>query len=146
LGLLKERHAAKRQRYKALLRQVPALQVLQEYEILLVADALQEVTPSPGTEIVRQGDRGDEFFIILDGECRVWITEDGGDVPREVAVLGSGAFFGELALIHDCPRTATVVAGSDCKLIKLDRGNFHRLLGPCSQIFAERIKSYSSGG
>jgi cAMP-dependent protein kinase regulator len=141
---LKERHAAKRQRYKSLLRQVPALEVLQEYEILLVADALQEVTPSPATEIVKQGDRGDEFFIILEGECRVWKQEEGEDVPHEVAVLGTGAFFGELALIRDSPRAATVVAGSDCKLIKLDRANFHRLLGPCSQIFAEKIKSYAS--
>jgi cAMP-dependent protein kinase regulator len=145
LGLLKERHAAKRQRYKSLLKQVPALQVLEEYEILLVADALQAVTPVEGQEIVRQGDSGDEFFIILEGTCRVLKAEgDGG--PREVAVLENGGYFGELALLRDVPRSATVVAGAGCKLIKLDRASFHRLLGPCSQIFAERIKSYTSTG
>jgi cAMP-dependent protein kinase regulator len=144
LGLLKERHAAKRQRYKSLLKQVPALQVLEEYEILLVADALQPTSPAKGTEIIKQGERGDEFFIILEGECDVWKREDGADAPHEVAVLGPGAFFGELALLNDAPRAATVVAKADCKLIKLDRASFHRLLGPCSQIFADRMKSYAS--
>jgi cAMP-dependent protein kinase regulator len=144
LGLLKERHAAKRQRYKNLLKQVPALQVLPEYEILLVADALQPVQPENGEVIVKQGERGDEFFIILEGECRVW-KQDEGTEAREVAVLPAGRYFGELALLNDMPRAATVIAGMDCKLIKLDRASFHRLLGPCNQIFTEHIKSYGEG-
>jgi cAMP-dependent protein kinase regulator len=146
LGLLKERHAAKRQRYKSLLKQVPALQVLPEYEILLVADALQPVMPDDGQVIVKQGDSGDEFFIILEGECRVLKQEEDADQPHQVAVLETGGFFGEIALLRDVPRSATVIAGPGCKLIKLDRASFHRLLGPLNQIFQERIKSYSSAG
>jgi cAMP-dependent protein kinase regulator len=146
LGLLKERHAAKRQRYKELLKGVPALQVLPDSEILLVADALQAVSPEAGQEIVKQGEPGDEFFIILEGECRVLKQEEGETERREVAVLTTGKFFGEVALLRDVPRSATVVAGAGCKLIKLDRSNFHRLLGPLNQIFQDRIKSYTSAG
>jgi cAMP-dependent protein kinase regulator len=145
LYLLKERHAAKRQRYKALLKQVPALRVLPDYEILLVADALQPVVPENGEAIVRQGEPGDEFFIILEGVCRVFKHADGRE-QREVALLTSGGFFGELALLHDAPRAATVVAGPGCKLIKLDRAAFQRLLGPCSEIFAQQMKSYGAQG
>jgi cAMP-dependent protein kinase regulator len=142
LFLLKERHAAKRQRYKALLRQVPALRVLPDYEILLVADALRPMSPENGEAIVRQGEPGDEFFIILEGACRVLKRAESRE--REVAVLTSGGFFGELALLRDAPRAATVVAGPGCQLIKLDRAAFQRLLGPCSAIFAEQMRSYGA--
>jgi cAMP-dependent protein kinase regulator len=94
---------------------------------------------------VRQGDAGGELFVILEGTSRV-LKADGGGAPRELAVLENGGYFGELALIRDVPRCATVVAGPRCKLIRLDRASFHRLLGPCSQIFAERIKSYAPAG
>jgi cAMP-dependent protein kinase regulator len=145
LGLLKEHHVQKRQRYQALLRNVPALSALPDYEILLVADALQPVDPPDGEAIVKQGDSGDEFFIILDGECRVMKKDDSTQEPQQVALLGSGQYFGELALMRDSPRAATVVAGHQCKLIKLDRASFHRLLGPCYQIFQENMKFYDTG-
>lgn len=144
LGLLKEGHNKKRQRYRALLRNVPFLKVLQDYEILLVADALQPLNPAKGEVIVKQGDSGDEFFIILEGECVVTKKEDGDDEAKEVGRLRSGLYFGELALMQNAPRAATVTAGDSCKLVKLDRASFHRLLGPCSQIFTEGMKLYQS--
>ena len=144
LGLLKEGHNKKRQRYRALLRNVPFLKVLQDYEILLVADALQPVNPAKGEVIVKQGDTGDEFFIILEGECVVTKKEEGDDEAKEVGKLRSGSYFGELALMQNTPRAATVIAGDNCKLVKLDRASFHRLLGPCSQIFTEGMKLYQS--
>lgn len=144
LGLLKEGHNQKRQLYRSLLRNVPFLKVLQDYEILLVADALQPVNPKKGDVIVKQGDSGDEFFIILEGECVVTKKEDGEDEPKEVGRLRSGHYFGELALMQNAPRAATVAAGDSCKLVKLDRASFHRLLGPCSQIFTEGMKLYQS--
>ena len=144
LGLLKEVHSQKRQRYRNLLRNVPFLKVLQDYEILLVADALQPVNPAKGEVIVKQGDDGDEFFIILEGECVVSKKEEGEEDEKEVGRLRSGAYFGELALMQNAPRAATVSAGDNCKLVKLDRASFHRLLGPCSQTFTEGMKLYQS--
>lgn len=143
LGLLKEQHLKKRQQYRALLRNVPFLSVLEDYEILLVADALQPVNPNKGDVVIKQGDPGDEFFIILQGECSV-LKKEGDGEPQEVGKLRSGQYFGELALMNDSPRAATVVAGDNCKLVKLDRASFHRLLGPCSEIFTNNMKLYQS--
>ena len=142
LGLLKEQHGQKRMKYRALLRNVQFLSVLQDYEILLVADALQPVFPKEGEIVVKQGDNGDEFFIILDGECIVRKRFENGE-EKEVARLKTGAYFGELALMQNTPRAATIVAGKYCKLVKLDRTSFGRLLGPCSQIFKENMKLYN---
>ena len=139
LGLLKEGHIQKRQRYSDLLKNVQFLQALQPYEKLLVADALQAVNDCPpGTDIVKQGENGDEFFIILEGECSVIIN---GEV---VAKLKGGDFFGELALMKDQPRAATIRAGENVKLVKLDRQSFSRLLGPCNQFFQDKEKEYAN--
>jgi cAMP-dependent protein kinase regulator len=143
LGLLKEQHGQKRQRYRTLLRNVPFLKVLQDYEILLVADALRPVTASAGTAIVKQGDSGEDFFILLEGECIVRKSVNGAE-DADVARLKPGAYFGEIALLQDCPRAATIVAASACKMISLDRKSFHRLLGPCSEIFKDNMKSYQN--
>ena len=122
---------------------MPFLQVLQDYEILLVADALCAVNPAKGETIIKQGDDGDEFYIILQGECLVLKSENGGE-PKEVGKLRSGNYFGELALMQNAPRAATIVAGDNCKLVKLDRASFQRLLGPCIETFEQNMKLYQS--
>ncbi|OHT07230.1 cAMP-dependent protein kinase type I-beta regulatory subunit [Tritrichomonas foetus] len=146
LGLLKEQHGLKRQRYKQLLKNVSFLKVLQEYEILLVADALQSYTAKPDEVIVRQGDNGDEFFIIMNGECRILKKDEKTGEDKEIGTLKQGSYFGEVALLRNTPRTATIQAVGEVKLIKLDRKSFHRLLGPCAQLFQENMKHYDNKG
>ena len=143
LGLLKDGHNKKRQQYRTLLKNVPFLSVLQDYEILLVADALCPVNPDKGEVIIKQGDAGDEFFIILQGECVV-SKQEGNEPPKEVGRLRSGSYFGEMALMQNAPRAATVTAGDNCKLVKLDRPSFQRLLGPCIETFEQNMKLYQS--
>jgi CRP-like cAMP-binding protein len=79
--------------------------------------------------IVRQGEPGDEFFIIEDGRVQVELddaSETGEPVP--LAQLGPGDYFGELALLTDAPRNATVVALTDCALLSMTREAFERFL------------------
>jgi cAMP-dependent protein kinase regulator len=143
LTLLKEHHGQKRQRYRTLLRNVPFLKGLQDYEILLVADALKPVNPASGSAVFHQGDAGGAFFIILEGECSVRKSVDGSE-EADVSSLKAGDYFGEVALLEDCPRQATITAGANCKLISLDRKSFHRLLGPCSDLFRSHMQSYTN--
>jgi MFS family permease len=83
-----------------------------------LADSLDEVRVPAGQEVVRQGDPGDRYFVIEQGTLDVSI--DG----RQVQTLGPGDAFGEIALLRDVPRTATVTAHTDAVLYALDRGAF----------------------
>jgi MFS family permease len=83
-----------------------------------LADRMTEVRASAGEEIVRQGEPGDLFYVIEDGTLEVAV--DG----RPAHELGRGESFGEIALLRNVPRTATVTARSDVVLYALDRGTF----------------------
>lgn len=102
----------------AILRAVPMLHPLSlSTTEELAASAGREVAP-PGTTIIRQGDAGDSFYIIESG--RVQVEIDG----EPVRSLGPGDSFGEIALIRDIPRTATVHATEPSLLLSLDREHF----------------------
>jgi MFS family permease len=79
---------------------------------------LVPVVIEPGTEIVKQGDAGDRFYVVAEGELEV--TADGEPRPP----LGAGDYFGEIALLRDVPRTASVTARTRAVLYALDRDDF----------------------
>jgi MFS family permease len=83
-----------------------------------LAQQLRAKLAPAGAEIVRQGDAGDRFYIIDRG--RVQVSADG----RTVAELGPGAYFGEIALLRDVPRTATVTTLEETRLLTLEREQF----------------------
>ncbi|HEY6605817.1 MAG TPA: MFS transporter [Gaiellaceae bacterium] len=83
-----------------------------------LAESLEEVQVEPGRVVVRQGESGDRFYLVRDGTLRVAIN------GRDVQTLGPGDSFGEIALLRDVPRTASVVAETDVALYALDRDTF----------------------
>lgn len=83
----------------------------------LVSVAVEERHPS-GAAVVNEGEFGDSFFLVLEGQLSVRIG--GVDATREVAQLGPGAFFGEIAAILGEARSATVVCMSPCRLVRFD--------------------------
>ncbi len=96
-----------------LLRGVPILTPLPEPVLNQLARALQAVSFPAGAEIIRQGEEGDRFYVIERGEVEV--------AGRR---LGPGEGFGEIALLRDVPRTATVTAATDVVLQALERDDF----------------------
>jgi len=102
----------------ALLQGVPIFALLPEPSLEQIAAELQPVALAAGEQVIREGDSGDRFYLIADGEVEV--TVDG----RKAAMLGPGDFFGEIALIRDVPRTASVTARGDVRLYALARDDF----------------------
>jgi CRP-like cAMP-binding protein len=85
-----------------------------------------------GTVIMREGDPGDRFYVVLDGSLRV--TRNG----RKLTDLGPGKGCGELALLLNAPRTATVTAQQESELVAFDRKTFGKLVDE-SPAFARRL-------
>jgi len=102
----------------ALLRGIDLFAPLPAPTLEGLARALLPVRVEAGRELFRQGEVGDRYYIVADGE--VEIVADG----RVVAVTGAGGYFGEIALLRDVPRTATVRAKTDVDLLALDRDDF----------------------
>jgi len=140
-GFLKDLNLKKRHRYKESIKQVGFLNSIDDYNQLLIIDALKSKITTPGEVIIKQGEENsDQFYIILEGECKVYKTISG--VEEYIGPLKTGDYFGELALITNQPRAATVISNSKCELISLDRESFNRLLGPCMTKFKENFLSY----
>jgi Na+/melibiose symporter-like transporter len=101
-----------------LLRNLPLFAPLPPATLEHLAARLERVPVVPGTVVTRQGEPGERFYIVGEGEVEVSV--DG----RAAATLGQGDYFGEIALLRDVPRTATVTARRETMLLALDRDEF----------------------
>jgi len=137
----------KRKMYEEFLSKVSILENLDKWERLTVADSLESSSFEDNEVVVKQGEQGNDFFIIVEGTAIVTQTRsEGVDEPEQVEVgrLGPSDYFGEIALLLDRPRAATVTARGPLKCVKLDRARFERVLGPCSEILKRNIQQYNS--
>jgi cAMP-dependent protein kinase regulator len=134
----------KRKQYEEFLIKVPIFSDLDKWERSTVADALEPCTYTEGTHVIEQGQSGDDFFIIMDGQADVLQRPTDNAVAEKVGTLGPSDFFGEIALILDRPRAATVIARTDLKCVKMDRGRFERVMGPCRDILKRDLNKYNS--
>lgn len=134
----------KRKMYEEFLSKISILESLDKWERLTVADALEPAQFDNGQEVVVQGQPGNDFFIIVEGTAAVLQRRCETDEYVEVGHLGPSDYFGEIALLLDRPRAATVVARSHLKCVKLDRARFERLLGECSEILKRNMQQYNS--
>ena len=111
--------AAFRPEETALLRGVPFLSVLPEYDIERLAKNARWDVVLPAAVVVTQGEAGRAFYVVADGELGV--TVDGVRLP---SALGPGTGFGEIALLHSVPRTATITALTSVRLLVVDVSDF----------------------
>ncbi len=89
-----------------------------------MADALEATSFHDAQVVVTQGEPGNDFFIIVEGTAVVTQTRNEGEAPVEVGRLGPSDYFGEIALLLDRPRAATVTARGPLKCVKLDRARY----------------------
>jgi CRP-like cAMP-binding protein len=104
------------------LQQVPTFGACSEQELEHLLDLAEMRAVEGGTEVLREGDFGDEFFLVAQGDVAVARRD------RPVAQLGPGSFFGELALFDDAPRNASVSAVGPTAFVVFNRAGFRRAL------------------
>jgi CRP-like cAMP-binding protein len=104
------------------LKRAPLFEGLSKKEFGELAKATEDLDFPAGKVLCTEGRSGEEFFVIMDGE--VEITRSG----EKVAERGGGDFFGEIALVEDIPRTATVTTATPVRCFVLTRRSFLRLL------------------
>ena len=120
----------RRRMYESFLEEVPLLASLTAYERSKIADALETHKFGDGETIIQEGDIGESFFILEAGTANVTKKETGFEV---VNTYSKGDYFGELALLDDKPRAASVSAVGDVKVASLGKEGFQRLLGPVEE-------------
>jgi CRP-like cAMP-binding protein len=126
----------------ALLRSLPLFSPLGAPALEGLARGLAELQVPAGTAVIREGEPGDRFYVVADGELEV--TAAG----RELRTLGRGEGFGEIALLENVPRTATVTARTESRLYALDKPSFlasvsshPRAAGEAERLVRERLPS-----
>lgn len=105
------------------LAQVPLFSSLSPRHLKRIADLTEQQRYMEGARVVRRGDVGDTFYVILEGEAKVV-----GDSGRTVNRLRPGEFFGEISLLDGGPRTADVVAATPLTMLTLTRKSFLTVL------------------
>ena len=104
------------------LKRAPLFEGLSRAELVLISRVSEDLEVPAGRVLCRQGEIGHEFFVIIEGEIDV--TRDG----EHLGTRSSGDFFGEIALLEEIPRTATVTAKTPLRFFVLTRQAFTRLI------------------
>jgi len=123
--------------FEAQLKKVPFFAKLSKRELATVAQQTDEVDVEPGSVLAREGDFGHEFFVIIDGKAEVLQKE------TPVAELGPGEFFGEMALIDEDRRVATVKAISAMKVLVMTRASFRHIDRSMPEVHASVVEAIS---
>ncbi|HEU0056210.1 MAG TPA: cyclic nucleotide-binding domain-containing protein [Gaiella sp.] len=118
-----------------LLQGVPLFSTCSKAELQRIASLADELDLAEGATLIREGERGREFLVVVDGTVRV--TKNG----KKVRELGSGDFIGEIALISDVPRTATVTATSPVRLLVVTDRAFRGLIEEMPSIATKVLQS-----
>lgn len=135
--IVKDAAVKRRNKYDAFLKSVTLISSLEAYERSQIADALKAETFQKGHKVVTQGEPGDKFYIIEEGT--LFATKD----EKRVMDYKAGDYFGELALLKNQPRAASVVVESDsAKVLSMSRLSFTKMLGPLSGLLAKTAGTY----
>ena len=124
---------------KNILGAIEMFQTLSASEVSILVEALSEQRFMEGDVIIRQGEPGETFYIVKQGEVKITKVADGASTDREIARLREGTYFGEVALLRDEPRMATVTAVAPTVCMSVDRTTFSQVCS-CSA----RARSTSS--
>lgn len=140
--IVKDAASKRRDKYETFLSKVEVLQGMDPYERSQIADALVNEKYKAGNHIVTQGEEGNKFYFVEEGELIAMKVMNPGEQPKQVFSYKENDYFGELALLKEQPRAASIISKTDCSLVSLDRAAFKRMLGPLENILSRNTNRY----
>ena len=117
------------------LRNIPMFANVESAQLKLLAFTSERLTFAPGQDLFCRGDAGDAAYIIIGGEADVLVEQEGTEVA--VATVGKNEIIGEIAILCDVPRTATVRAKSHVTALKIPKDLFFRMVAEFPQMAVE---------
>ncbi|KAL8272870.1 hypothetical protein Esti_003179 [Eimeria stiedai] len=127
-----------------LLSGVPVIKLLTLDQLKELVRAFQVINVGEREVVMHEGDTADKFYILLEGMVSVQKSPEPGKPRKEVAVVNSGEYLGEIAFLNNQPRTASCVAKTKVKLLYLGRDEFNKYLGHLSEAFLQHAESMYS--
>ncbi len=121
-----------------LLRKIPMFAKIEPAKLKLLAFTSERISYSDGDVLFHQGDAGDAAFVIISGQAEISINTDEG--PLVVARLSDHDFVGEIAILCDVPRTATVTAVTNLEALRIAKELFFRLIKEFPEIAIEVMR------
>jgi len=121
-----------------LLRKIPIFSKIEPSKLKLLAFTSERLNFGPGQELCHQGDVGNTAYIILDGEAQVLVDSPAGEIA--VAKLGKNDLVGEMAILIDIPRTATVRAVGSVATLAISKDLFFRMITEFPQMGLEIMR------
>jgi CRP/FNR family cyclic AMP-dependent transcriptional regulator len=130
------------QRDVEVLRNIPLFAKVEPAKLKLLAFTSEHVEYMAGDTLFREGDTGDAAFILLDGVADILVDTPQG--PVKVAQLGKNDIVGEIAILCDVPRTATVTAASRLDTLRISKDGFFNLVTQFPQVGVEIMHELAS--
>lgn len=121
-----------------LLRKVSLFSGIEPAKLKLLAFTSERLNFDKGQSLMQQGEMGDAAYLILSGEADV--LTDAGDGPVKVASIGRNGFVGEMAILRDQPRTATVTAITEVSTLRITKESFFQLIEDSPKIAIELMR------
>uniref|UniRef100_A0A8C2ZB84 cAMP-dependent protein kinase type II regulatory subunit n=1 Tax=Cyclopterus lumpus TaxID=8103 RepID=A0A8C2ZB84_CYCLU len=145
--LIVRNNAKKRRTYETFIECVPLLKSLELSERMKIVDVVGARVFKDGECLITQGEEAACFYVVESGEAKIMIKSkmkavQQDNIEVEVARCSRGQYFGELALVTNKPRAASVYAVGETKCLVIDIQAFERLLGPCMDIMKRNISQY----
>lgn len=120
------------------LRKVLLFSGIEPAKLKLLAFTSERMNFAKGQSLMRQGEMGDAAYLILEGDADILV--DNGDGPVKVASVGRNGFVGEMAILRNQPRTATVTAATEVSTLKITKDGFFQLIEDSPKIAVEMMR------
>lgn len=141
--IVKDAAIRKKEKYEVFLKTVKLLETLDDYERSQISEAFKDAKFKVGDKIITEGQSdATVMFFLVQGEAYAEKVLEEGAAPKEVKQYKEGDYFGELALLRNEPRAATIIARTECQCVTVDRYAFKRMLGPLDEILKRNIDLY----